>query len=126
MACSQPGSSCSQRDLVASRSGLWLWGVPGLLVLVGVLWAGARAPLYTVAFLVGGGACVANAARCGRAHCYLTGPLYLGLAVVSALIGIGMISWSWSWVGAAFLIGTLAAYVPEFLGNRYVYVCSSP
>lgn len=92
-----------------------------MLLLVGVLWADARAPLWIVAFLVGGSACVANAARCGRAHCYLTGPLYLGLAVVSALIGLGVMSWSWWWVGVTFLVGTLAAYVPEFLGKRYVH-----
>ena len=106
MACSEPAASCSRRDLVASRAGLGLWGVPGVLLLVGGVWAGARAPLWTVAFLVGGAACVVNAARCGRAHCYLTGPLYLGLAAVSALIGVGVVSWSWWWVGAAFLIGT--------------------
>lgn len=119
MACSQP-ALCSRRDLVASRSALWLWGVPGLLLLVGVAWADARAPLWTVAFLVGGGACVANAARCGRAHCYLTGPLYLGLAAVSALIGAGVIALSWWGVGAVCIAGTLVAYVPEFSGKRYV------
>jgi hypothetical protein len=120
MARSLPASSCSQRDLVASRSGFWLWGVPGLLILIGVLWADSRAPLWAIAFLVGGAACVVNASRCGRAHCYLTGPLYLALSVVSALIGVGTISWNWWWVGAAFLSGTLVAYVPEFLGRRYV------
>jgi hypothetical protein len=123
---SQPTPSCAQRDLLASRSGLWFWGLPAFLLIVGVLWGGVRAPLWSVAFLVGGTACVANAARCGRAHCYLTGPLYLGLAAVSALIGVRFISWSWWWVGAAFLIGTLLAYVPEFLGKRYVHGSSSP
>jgi hypothetical protein len=99
--------------------------VPALLLLVGVFWADVRAPLWSVAFLVGGAACVANAARCGRAHCYLTGPLYLGLSVVAALNGIGVISWSWWWVGAAFLFGSLVAYVPEFVGKRYVHASST-
>jgi len=119
-------SSCSKRDLAASRSGLWFWGLPALLLLVGVFWGGVRAPLWSVAFLVGGAACVANATRCGRTHCYFTGPLYLGLSAASALIGVGAISWSWLWVGSAFLIGTLLAYVPEFLGKRYVHGSSSP
>lgn len=126
MACSQPTSSCAQRDLVVSRSGLWFWGLPALLLLVGVFWGDARAPLWSVAFLVGGAACVANAARCGRAHCYLTGPFYLGLSAVSALIGVRVISWSWWWVGATFLTGTLLAYVSEFLGKRYVHGSYSP
>jgi len=126
MECSPSTASCSQHDLLGSRSALWFWGVPGLLLLVGAFWAGVRAPLWTVAFLVGGIGCVANAARCGRAHCYFTGPLYLGLSGVSALIGTGMISWSWWWVGAAFLVGTLVAYLPEFTGKRYVGAPSSP
>jgi len=125
VACSQPSPSCAQRDLVASRSGLWLWGLPAGLLILGVLWGNARAPLWSVAFLVGGAACVANAARCGRAHCYLTGPLYLVLSAVSALIGLRAVSWTWWWVGATFLIGTLLAYVTEFMGKRYVHDSSS-
>lgn len=110
---------------MTSRAGLWLWGLPGLLLLVGALWARARAPLWTVAFVVAGAACVVNASRCGRAHCHVTGPLYLGLAVVSVLIGAGVASWSWWWVGAACLGGTLLAYMPEFLGTRYVGASSN-
>ncbi len=126
MTCSQPTSSCSQRDLVASRSALWLWCLPASLLVVGVLWGAVRSPLWTVAFLVAGAGCVANAARCGRAHCYVTGPLYLSLSGLSALIGMGVISWSWWRLGAVALLGTVLAYVAEFFGKRYVRSPSSP
>ncbi len=120
MSCTQPTVSCSGRDLVASRAALWLWGLPGVLLLVGMVWEDVRGPLWVVAFLVGGVACVANAARCGRTHCYLTGPLYLGLSMMSALISLHVLPWSWWWVGAAGVVGTVVAYVPEFVGRRYV------
>lgn len=126
MACSRPSPSCSQRDLVASPSALWLWCLPASLLLVGVFWGAARPPLWSIAFLVAGTGCVANAARCGRAHCYVTGPLYLSLSGISALIGIGVISWSWWWVGAVAALGTFLAYIPEFLGKRYIHSLSSP
>ena len=113
-------SACASDDLASSRTGLVVWGVPGLLVLGGVAFPDARPLLWAVGFFAAGAACVANARRCGRTHCYITGPLYLALSAASVLIGLGLLSWSW-W---SFLIlwgaGTLLAHVPEFLGKRYL------
>jgi len=36
--------------------------------------------------------CLANAARCGRIHCYVTEPLFLLAAVFVALSGLGVVS----------------------------------
>jgi len=44
-----------------------------------------------VAFLIMGLACIANARRCGRVHCYFTGPLFLLSAVLSAVHGWNVI-----------------------------------
>ena len=126
MESSEPTQACAQRDLVASRSALWLWGLPVLLVLVGVFWGAARAPLWSAGFFSAGVACLVNAARCSRTHCYFTGPLYLVLSLASALIGVGAVSWSWWWVAAAFVLGTFLAHVPEHLGKRYLKAPSSP
>jgi hypothetical protein len=49
----------------------------------------------------------------------VTGPLYLALGVVSALKGLGVLSWSWLWVGGLFVAGTLVAYAPELWGKSY-------
>ncbi len=91
-----------------------------VLIAAALIWPSAWPPLWAVAFLWSGGACLVNARRCGRAHCYVTGPLYLGLGVASALIGLGFLTWSWHIVGAAFAIGTAIAFVPEFAGRRYL------
>ena len=55
------------------------------LSLLGSSWQSARPLLWIPALLVMGAACVANAARCGRWHCYVTGPVYLLAAVYVAL-----------------------------------------
>lgn len=79
------GAGCREGDLTAGRPALWLWRVPWMLVLVGALWPAGRYWLWIPAFLVAGSACVANARRCGRLHCFATGPLYLGATAYLAL-----------------------------------------
>ena len=90
------------------------------LGVVGILWSIGRPYLLTIAFTWAGFACVANAKRCGRFHCHITGPLYLGLGLVSGLTGVGLLNINWNWIGMIFAIGTFIAYLPEFIGWRYV------
>jgi hypothetical protein len=71
-----------------------------------------------------GAACVANAARCGRTHCYLTGPFYLAMAAATAAHGTGMTSLGsegWLWIAAAIVVGTVVLWiVPERLFGKFV------
>ena len=90
------------------------------LGILAIFWPLGRPYLVTTAFLWAGLGCVVNARRCGRFHCHVTGPLYLGLGVASALIGLGVIQMTWIWVAGIFAVGTAAAYLPEFLGWRYL------
>ena len=68
-----------QRDLTGCKVGRFvLWQLPLIVFVagyvVGPLW---RTILWTAALMVAGTACIANAARCGRLHCYFTGPFLL-------------------------------------------------
>jgi hypothetical protein len=47
--------------------------------------------LWISAFLAMGAACLANAARCGRVHCYVTGPLLLLAAAYVTLSGFHLV-----------------------------------
>ena len=67
-----------------------------------------------------GVACVVNAARCGRVHCYITGPLYLLAAVATLLAGMGFVPLRSSWIGGAVVGGTILAYVPEWVRGKYL------
>jgi len=55
-----------------------VWRVPLLLIIIGGFsGSGVRTALWTAALTVMGSGCVLNAARCGRRHCYFTGPVFL-------------------------------------------------
>ncbi len=61
-----------------------LWIIPGgvaAAAFVGALRHPALLLIGAAACAVMGVACLVNAARCGRLHCYLTGPYFLLLAV---------------------------------------------
>lgn len=87
------------------------WGVPWALVIVGGhMGVTARTVLWTIAFSGAGGACLANARRCGRRHCFFTGPLFLIAAAASLLYGLGVLplgSNGWTWIGGVTLAGAL-------------------
>ena len=110
----------TQQDL-ASRPVAWLlWGLPATALLVGALVDGStRTVVWTSAFVVAGSSCLENARRCGRWHCYLTGPLYLLGAVATLLLGFGMVSIGWSWIPTVAISGTVLAFIPEWVRGKY-------
>jgi hypothetical protein len=83
---------CSPNDLTGGWAAWFLWYVPILFVIVGSSWSRGRVWLWVPAFAVMGAGCLANAVRCGRIHCYVTGPLFLLAAVFVALSGLGVVS----------------------------------
>ncbi|MGB2640561.1 MAG: hypothetical protein WAN32_16545, partial [Candidatus Acidiferrum sp.] len=74
---SSVAARCEADDLLRGWKCVLLWCVPICAVIAGMSWPRGRPWLWIPAFLVMGIACLANAARCGRLHCYLTGPLFL-------------------------------------------------
>lgn len=104
---------------ITGRVALLVWGVPLAAIGAGMVWSDLFLPLAIPAFAVMGGACVANAARCGRVHCYATGPLFLGMAAFLGAVALGWAPAKWvdeaSW---AVVGGTALAYAAEWLGRR--------
>jgi len=84
-------SECSARDL-RQRTAWLFWYVPILLVIVGSNWSRGRVWLWIPAFLAMGVGCLANAARYGRTHCYITAPLFLLAAGFVALSALGVVT----------------------------------
>src|SRR5215472_19366666 len=70
-----------------------------------------------------GGACSVNAFRCGRVHCYLTGPFFFLMALIASSYGLGILrlgGMGWNLLGLITLIGTAALwYLPEMLWGKY-------
>jgi hypothetical protein len=84
---------------------------------------GWRTAVWTAALSIMGVACLANAARCGRVHCYLTGPFLLGMAIVTLLYGVGIVplgSNGWNLIGLTTLVGAVAlCCLPELFFGKY-------
>lgn len=87
-------SGCDARSVDKDLAGNWrslagLWGIPAAVMLVALLFEPSlRAVAWSAALVWMGGACIANARRCGRTHCRFTGPFYL--LVAAAVIGYAM------------------------------------
>ncbi|HWP64337.1 MAG TPA: mercuric transporter MerT family protein [Candidatus Limnocylindria bacterium] len=109
------------RDWVRDRRVSWVW--PAAFVAVGVGWllvpGTAGSLLAAGGFAVAGALCVGNALRCRRVHCVITGPLYLLAAALFLARGGGR-DVPEGWVVAGAIVGTAAAFVPEWLGRGYV------
>jgi hypothetical protein len=70
-----------------------------------------------------GAACMVNAFRCGRVHCYLTGPFFLLMALVTLLYGLGgtpQVRDGWNLIGLTILVGaSILCCLPEMLWGKY-------
>lgn len=85
------GQCCEANDLVGQKLGILLWCLPTLAIFLGLTWNAARPWLWISAFLVMGVSCLVNAGRCGRVHCYVTGPIFLITAIYVALSAIDLV-----------------------------------
>ncbi len=115
------------RDLLSRRgTALLVYAAPTLAIVAtsgqGVV-ESVRTVTWTVAFTVMGVACVVNAVRCGRVHCYFTGPFLLLLAAASLLHGLRVVSLGpngWQWLSLVAIAGAVVFLtVPERLWGRY-------
>ena len=105
-----------RRDWVSSpRSYIVAWGIPTTALILGALvpppW---KTLIWVLALLWMGAACLANAARCGRTHCFFTGPLFFLTALFVMLHGfeiVGLGPNGWMWLGAAIVTGTIGVWI---------------
>ena len=111
---------CEHRDLTAQRWSQFLWAVSLLAFGAGWLLPAVRAVVWSTGLTLAGGLCLANAVRCGRLHCHITGPLFLVGGILSGLRGLGFLSWSWNLIGVVMVVGLAAAYLPERFVRKYL------
>ncbi|MGH8213595.1 MAG: hypothetical protein ACREPP_10255 [Rhodanobacteraceae bacterium] len=83
---------------------------------------GAPAFIWAAAFAWMGAACLLNARRCHRLHCYFSGPILLGAMLIAGLIGSEIVPFGRH--GLDILTGVtfglvLLSFVPELIFGRY-------
>ncbi len=116
----------ARKDWVGGvRSYAIAWGMPTVAIVAGVFATPfVRTIVWSTALIWMGTACMVNALRCGRLHCYLTGPFFLLMAVATALHGFEIL-WlgpnGWLWLGLTLIIvgGGILWYLPERLWGKY-------
>jgi hypothetical protein len=111
--------SCKSSDLVMSWKAVLLWGLPVAALIVGSYWQKGRLLLWIPAFLVMGVACLANAARCGRVHCYITGPLSLFAIVYVVLAKFHLVPMDAGYFLDSILAVSILAFPVEIPLGRY-------
>ena len=117
--------NCPKNDLSGKKIAWLIWGLPMALLLIGVFWSRTRVWLWAPALVVAGVACLVNANRCGRLHCYFTGPLYLLAALATVLVGLEWVALRWSWIAIGLVGGTALAIIPEWVRGKYVNLSRS-
>ncbi|MDE2197040.1 MAG: hypothetical protein KGJ56_07610 [Gammaproteobacteria bacterium] len=113
------------RDLACGGFSILIWIVPTILLVAAVAMGGVYPVIaWPVLLVFMGGACVLNARRCGRLHCFITGPFFLLLAAMALLYGLGILplgQHGWQWLVDVLLIGgCVLTCVPEWLFGRYI------
>ena len=114
-----------QRDLLCGgTSGFLFWCLPWCAFVLGwIVTPGWRTVFWTASLGVMGTLCLLNAFRCGRIHCYLTGPFFILGAVASLGYGLGFLRFGpfgWKWICAVMVVGGIAfTCIPELIFDRY-------
>jgi hypothetical protein len=85
--------------------------------------AGWRTIVWTAALSIMGITCIANAVRCGRIHCHVSGLFFLVMAIVTALYGLGVLplgTHGWNLIGLTIGVGGIAlCCLPELFLGKY-------
>ncbi len=108
-----------------------IWRAPAVVMVVAALveiGPAARGVMWALSLSVFGVGCLANAMRCGRRHCFYTGPFFLVMALGSLLYGFGVLpmgSSGWAMIGVTTLVGAVVlTYLPERIWGKYTRVSS--
>ena len=120
-------ADCKSRDMLSSPwRALAVFWLPAVAIAVAgssglsSIW---RTIVWTAALGTMGAACLANALRCGRVHCYITGPFFLVMAAVTLLYGLGVLPLGrngWGLIGLTILAGGIVlCCLPEMLFGKY-------
>jgi peptidoglycan/LPS O-acetylase OafA/YrhL len=117
--------SSEESDLLSSRwAMLLLWAVPWVSIIITANNDDLiRTFVWTLGFGVMGVACLINARRCGRLHCFYTTPLFFLAALASLLYGVHILPlgrYGWDWILGVTVAGSLiACCVLERIVGKY-------
>lgn len=88
--------SASKDSAAQPFSFFWLWGLPSVIIIStnfmsGVVPFPAIVAIISAAFFWIGLACLLNARRCRRRHCYYSGPVFVVAGIFVLLVGFEIV-----------------------------------
>jgi len=122
VACACPPE---ERDFLRSwPATVVLWRIPeAAFLLAFFVPTSIRSWMWAVSLTWCGLSCLANARRCGRRHCYLTGPFFLLGALAMVLTQAAPTVFpaaTPSWIAVSEIAGALVLiFLPEYFFGRY-------
>ena len=119
------GGACAANNLVSTPWSCAIWCACGAAFGAGFSVARWRPALWIAGLGVAGVLCVANAVRCRRLHCYITGPVFLAGALLSALNAAGVTHIPWMKLGWGVVIGAAVGMIIEALAGKYAQGASA-
>lgn len=120
-------TTCKSRDILSSPwRALAVFCVPAVAIVVAGSSAFSsrwRTIVWSIALGTMGAACTVNAVRCGRVHCYITGPFFSVMALTTLLYGLGILPLGqsgWNLIGLTILVGGIVlCCLPEMFFGKY-------
>jgi len=121
------GTTCNSHDMLSNPLlAFALFCLPTTAIVAAGYYrisSGWRTAVWATALSIMGIACLANALRCGRVHCYITGPFFLVMAVATLLHGLGILPLGrngWNVIGLTIVVGAVAlCCLPEMFFGKY-------
>lgn len=117
-------SSCvktPRTDWASGPRACLIWGIPAAVLIMSPV--RYLVIVWPIVLTLMGLACLLNARRCGRIHCYFTGPFLLLLALVGLLYGLDVVPLGprgWPMLSIALVVGSVIFIcVPEWFFGRY-------
>ena len=125
--CNWGVCTSNSRDILSNpRLAFVFFWLPAIVLVVSgrfALSSGLRSIIWFAALAIMGVACTANAVRCGRMHCYLSGPFFLVMAFVTLLYGLGVVPLGrngWNVISLTILVGAITlCCLPELFFGKY-------
>src|SRR5262249_5815841 len=105
-----------------AHTNLVAWWIPQAAILAGLfLSPPERTFIWVIALAWMGTACIVNARRCGRTHCWFTGPYYLAMIIpVLALFMVSAGLAAWVTLAAVIVFGSkIIWWATERAWGRY-------
>jgi hypothetical protein len=126
MANQEEDGEAPKRDLRKKpKEFLLFWGLPMIILFCTSflnLPSSLETLIYIITFIWMGSGCLINSRRCGRRHCYYSGPIFLFGAGLIAVLGFGLINFTpddLTIVIWGTLIAVMLAFVPEYIWGPY-------